>query len=409
MLVPRRGSGVVAYHSQFDVGCSGEDDAQRGMAHFLEHMMFRGTKKALKDGDFDRVVAEMGGVDLNAYTSYDSTAYHVSIPSGALAALVQMEAERLVFLDVGAAALEAERGAVLGELRIQEDVPVEKHWQLLMRKAFAKHPYRHPIIGYAAQLEAFSAADFERFYTRHYVPNRLTVILVGDLDVEATCALLDRHYGSLPRGEEAPSRAALNPERDFPWGESFEALHPEVSHLTLSLAWPSLGVRHPDSAALLLLSAYLGLGRSSPLEQCLVRDGLASHFSCTRIDEELGLVDAGLFLVDVSLLPGQKEVTDAVQAIEKELIKIQAGQIAARGLLRAKRQLLLNHYLEAETHMGLAAQLGNYHALCQAPDQGERLLEALKALTAEQVAAFACRYLDGRAPLSVVQRPSRAA
>ena len=167
-------SNVAAYLTLYTVGSASEDDRQRGLAHFFEHMMFRETDK-LKDGDFDRVISQIGGVGLNAFTSYDATAYHVNVPSAHLGRVIGLEADRMANLRLSGELIERERGAVLGEMKMYKDMPSEQLWETVMAAAFKQHAYRHPIIGYMEQVEGFQDSDFAHFYEQHYAPRSLSI------------------------------------------------------------------------------------------------------------------------------------------------------------------------------------------------------------------------------------------
>ena len=171
-------SPVAAFLTHYTVGSASEEDSERGLAHFFEHMMFRETD-SLGDGDFDRIIAQSGGVGLNAFTSYDTTAFHVSLPSKNLERVIGLESDRMANLKLSEALIEIERGAVLGEMNMYKDMPSEQMWETLTAEAFSPHPYRHPVIGYEEQVRNFAQRDFERFYRAHYAPNRAVVVVYG--------------------------------------------------------------------------------------------------------------------------------------------------------------------------------------------------------------------------------------
>ena len=148
-------SPVAAFLTHYTVGSASEEDSERGLAHFFEHMMFRETD-TLGDGDFDRTIAQSGGVGLNAFTSYDTTAFHVSLPTANLERVIGLESDRMANLKLSDELIEIERGAVLGEMNMYKDMPSEQMWETLTEEAFSPHPYRHPVIGYETQVRNFA-------------------------------------------------------------------------------------------------------------------------------------------------------------------------------------------------------------------------------------------------------------
>ncbi len=401
LLVHNPISPVAAYLTHYTVGSALEGDRERGLAHFFEHMMFRETAR-LKDGDFDRIMAEAGGVGLNAFTSYDTTAYHVNLPAAQLTRVIEVEADRMVNLRLSPELIEAERGAVLGEMNMYKDMPSEQHWNTLMAEAFPHHPYRHPIIGYTEQVQAFRDEDFARFYRAHYAPNRAVIVVAGGFDEAWLCAELERAYGSLPPGQTRPPSVAP----DAPWPETrrVEVQHDKISADNLKLAWRTPGILHPDVPALVLVTSLLAAGQSSPLHRRIVLDGLGTQVSANVMEAEMSLASPALFLVDVAL---QQAVLAerAEEAVLDVLAELQRGGIPPEQMERALNQIRLGAYAGLRANMSLARQLGGFTVACGDPRFGERLLRAIEGVTAEAALSVLERYLLHAPRLAVVQRP----
>ncbi|MBI3994164.1 MAG: insulinase family protein [Candidatus Lambdaproteobacteria bacterium] len=404
MLVRNPVAPVLAYLTHYTVGSATETPQQRGLAHFFEHMMFRETA-TLRDGDFDRIVAEMGGVGLNAFTSYDTTAYHVNVPSPALEAVMRLEADRMVNLRLSPELIERERGAVLGEMHMYEDMPSEQHWNAIMAHAFPAHPYRHPIIGYSEQVAAFADADFRAFYRHHYAPNRALVVIAGDFDEAGTLALLERYYGDLPAGEGPPP--PVPPDAPPQAAQRVELAHEKVSSDSLSIAARTPGLTHADMPALNLLSALLTAGQSSPLYRAIVLEGLGTAVSTTVMDSDFMLASPGLFLIDVSVQHGVR-AEEAEETVHAELARLRREGIAQDDVTRAVNQLRLGLYVSVRTNMALARQVGGFALACGDPRYPERMLAQLSALTADDLQDVLQRYLLEPPMLTVIQRPARA-
>jgi len=395
---------VVAYLTQYTVGSASESDTERGLAHFFEHMMFRETAK-LRDGDFDRIMAEAGGVGLNASTSYDSTQYYINVPVASLPQIIEVEADRMVNLRLSPDLVEKERGAVLGEMRMYNDMPSDQLYNALMAAAFQKHPYRHPIIGYADQVAAFGTEDFARFYHAHYAPNRAVISIAGGFDEAEVLRMLDAAYGKLPPGAPRPAPTPAESNGSAP--KRIELTHDKVSSETLYIATHTPGLTHPDTPALAMLAAILSDGRSSPMNRRLVLEGLATSTSCGTLDVDYPLVSPGLFLVSVSLqhgIPAEK-----AEAVWDGLLS-EFGQqgIAPEEFERARNQTRLGTYSSLQSNMGLARQLGGFQVACGNPRFGEQLLERLMAVTAEDVRRVLGTYVANPGRLTVIQRPGES-
>jgi zinc protease len=372
---------VVAYLTHFSVGSASERDTERGLAHFFEHMMFRETAK-LRDGDFDRIIAEAGGVGLNASTAYDMTQYYVNVPVASLPQIINVEADRMVNLRLSPDLIEKERGAVLGEMRMYNDMPSDQHYNALMAAAFQHHPYRHPIIGYAEQVAAFGTDDFARFYHAHYAPNRALVVIAGGFDETDVLRRLDAAYGKLAPGEKRPEPTPSEPRSREP--HRIELTHDKISSESIYIATHSPGLMHSDAPPLALLSGVLSDGRSSPLHRRLVLTGLATSANCGTQDMDYPLVSPGLFLMSASLQHGV--AAEQAEAVWDALLREYATEgIPGVEIERALNQARLGTYSSLQTNMSLARQMGGFHIACGDTRYGETLLERMMKVTAEDL------------------------
>ena len=189
---------TVVHMVWYRAGSMDEVDGTSGVAHVLEHMMFKGTK-TLKQGEFNKRVAAAGGRD-NAFTSLDYTAYFQQVPSARLGEMMSLEADRMANLVLDAKEFEQEIRVVMEERRLRtEDNPQAQVHEKQMAAAFQAHPYRRPIIGWMNDLENMTAADARDWYRRWYAPNNAYVIVVGDVNKDEVFRLAEKHYGKIPR------------------------------------------------------------------------------------------------------------------------------------------------------------------------------------------------------------------
>ncbi|MFN7197578.1 MAG: M16 family metallopeptidase, partial [Hylemonella sp.] len=213
IVQPDRRAPTAVHMVWLRVGSMDEVDGSSGVAHVLEHMMFKGTK-TLKPGEFSRRVAALGGRD-NAFTSLDYTAYFQQIPAQQLEQVMRLEADRFAHNQWPDAEFRKEIEVVQEERRLRtEDNPRALLYEALNATAFAASPYRRPIIGWMGDLQAMTPADVRDFYRRWYVPANAAVVVVGDVEPEQVRRLAERHYGRIaPRPVPARKPDAEPPQR----------------------------------------------------------------------------------------------------------------------------------------------------------------------------------------------------
>ncbi|MDQ5959803.1 MAG: zinc protease, partial [Pseudomonadota bacterium] len=188
----------------YRAGSMDETNGTTGVAHVLEHMMFKGTPK-VGPGEFNRLVAAAGGRD-NAFTSRDYTAYFQQVPKEKLGEMMALEADRMRHLNLSAGEFEQEIKVVMEERRLRtDDQPQSLLFEAMNAVAFKAHPYRRPIIGWMNDLESMTAQDARDWYERWYVPNNAYVVVVGDVDHKEVFRVAEKHYGVL-KARPLPSR-----------------------------------------------------------------------------------------------------------------------------------------------------------------------------------------------------------
>ncbi len=259
---------TIALHVAFGVGSRDERDGERGCAHLFEHLMFEGSEH-VPVNMFDSWLTEAGG-DNNAYTSEDVTAYHMTFPSGALDLALFLESDRLGFLEAGLVAenLENQQKVVLQERAEGYAEPGGRDWDAMSRLTWSEsHPYHHPIIGTVADIEGFSLDGVRGLWERHSRPSNATLALVGNFDTEQALERLRFWFSDVPdRGAPEPREVDA-----LPGGvrDAHGAVFDDVEERTLYLVWETVPQRHPDEAALDLLSQVMSGGRGTRLDDAL--------------------------------------------------------------------------------------------------------------------------------------------
>ena len=249
---------VVTHMIWYKVGSADEPPGRSGIAHFLEHLMFKATDE-LSDGEFSRIVAANGGDD-NAFTSFDYTGYFQNIAADRLDLVMGMEADRMVDLAPTPAGVAAERDVVLEERRqVVENDPGGPFNEALDAALYLNHPYGHPVIGWAHEIEAFTWEEALAFYRAHYAPNNAVLVVAGDVAPAEVERLAEKHFGSIPAAAILPR---VRPQEPPPVAaRRVELRDPRVRQPYLSRSYLAPQRRpgaQEEAAALTVLAELLG-------------------------------------------------------------------------------------------------------------------------------------------------------
>ncbi|MBX9946029.1 MAG: insulinase family protein [Reyranella sp.] len=338
IVLPSRRAPIVTQVLVYKVGSADETFGQTGVAHFLEHMMFKGTDR-IASGDFSRIVSRNGGRD-NAYTSFDSTGYHQTIAADRLELVMRMEADRMAGLRLAERDLVSERQVVLEERRSRtENVPAALLDEATREQLFGRHkPYSMPIIGYPEDIRRLNIAELAAFYRRFYAPNNAVLIVAGDTTSDAVRKLAEKHYGPVASRKVEARRRPSQGGTDLP--QRVSRADARVVEPRWSREWlaPSYRVGETKYApALQVLARLFGGSETSRLSRSLVRDDrVALAASAGYSATSLGLTSFG---IDVQPAPG-RTFTEVETAIEREMKKLLDGGVTAAEVERAQNQLL---------------------------------------------------------------------
>jgi zinc protease len=377
-----RGSDVVALQLWVRAGGRDESATELGLAHYLEHMLFRGT--TTRPGGFvERDVEGVGG-RMNAGTSWDYTFYYVTLPARRLVPGLEMLADIAVNASLDAEVLEKEKEVVLEEMRLGDDNPRRRLGRELYTQVFEGHPYGRQVIGTPELVRGLTRDTLASFYRRHYVPEAFAVVVVGAVDPHQVLATARATFGRLPRGG-VPRLPAASPPPFRP--RRHELTHPGA-HAHLGLAWPATRLDHADTPALDLLVSILGGSRSSRLVQALrEREGLV-----VSVGASFGALEAaGVVTVSAQLPPANLERAEA--QIVVEIRRVRDVGVTDAELRRAITAAEAAHEFETETAEGRANALGRAETIWTIEDE-LAYVNRVRSVTAAQVRAVARRYLD---------------
>jgi len=386
VVIPNHRVPVVTHMVWYKVGAADEQPGETGIAHFLEHLMFKGTK-ARAPGEFSRTVARHGGTE-NAFTSYDYTGYHQTIARDRLEMVMEMEADRMTNLVITEKEVEPERLVVLEERRQRTD----NHPASILREQaaavqFYNYPYRRPIIGWEHEIRALDLDRIRAFYKRWYAPNNAVLVVAGDITAAELRPLAEKYYGVIPMGAvPARNRPEEPPQSATREVTLVDARVPQPSWSRTYLA-PSY--RHGATAqayALQVLAEILGGGATSRLYRALVVDSAIADAAGTFYDP----VNVGPSLFGFYARPRRGQTLATVEAaVEAEVSRLLSNGVTVDEVERARKRMQAEAILARDSLRTGARVLGSALAIGQTVDDVESWPERIGAVTVEQVNAAA--------------------
>lgn len=384
LLLPQRTARVAALQLWVGLGSADETEEEAGLAHLHEHMLFKGTSRR-GPGEIAREIETNGG-EINAWTSYDQTVYHLVLGSESFDEGLDILADAACASVFDPQELEREIEVVLEEIRRADDMPLRRVSRELFSLAFERHPYRRPVIGYERTVRSFTRERILDFYRRFYVAQNMVLVAVGDFDPEEAADKVRRHFGALPAGShiERTSRVPELPQTS----PRARVVPAHVRDAYLSVGWHGPGVRAEDVPALDVLALVLGQGDSSRLTLEVKRDrSLVKEIHASAYTPR----DPGLLIVAAAT--STDRVPDALREALAQTYRLRREELSAEELSRAKRMLESDTVFQRETVQGQARKLGFFELVVGTAEDEERYLEAISRVTAADVRAVADRYL----------------
>lgn len=380
---------TAAHMVWYRAGGIDEVSGTTGVAHVLEHMMFKGTPN-VGAGEFSRRVAAAGGRD-NAFTSKDYTAYFQQVPKAQLAQMMQLEADRMRHLNLDAGEFAQEIKVVMEERRQRtDDSPHARLGEQLQAVAYQTHPYRVPVIGWMNDLENMTVQDARDWYRRWYAPNNACVVVVGDVDHQAVFKLAQMYYGRVP-ARALPARKT--PDEPEQAGIRRFTLRAEAELPMLIMAYKVPVLRDVendvDPYALEMLAAVLDGHDAARLTTRLIREQQLAVSAGASYDS----LARGPGLFYLSGAPGEgKTRADLEAALRAEIARIAEDGVAPDELARARAQLVAGQVYKLDSMFAQAMEIGQLEAVGIPHRQGRRIIEIFQAVTAEAVQGVARKY-----------------
>jgi len=397
---------VVTVQVWYKIGSRNEAPGVNGIAHQLEHMLFKGTTD--RPIQFGRLFSALGS-DSNAFTSYDNTVYFGTVEREKLNALLVLEADRMQNSTIDPEQLTKEKHVVISELQGYENNPGYRLSRVVMRAAFPHHAYGLPVGGTKADVEKFQVAQVQEYYRKYYSPENATLIIVGDFSSESTLSVIKETFGKVPNtglkvkgSDELPiatsevesSATHLQPSNQQSAtlkGQKMPIiLREEGSSTFLQEVYPLPGINHPDVPAWDVMDYILTGGRNSRLYLALVESGLASSISGGAAN----LTEAGWYDLSATAAPGGK-LAEIEQVIASEINKLREKTVTEEELHRAKTQLSAHVILENRDITSQGMQLGSDQSTAGDYRYLDRYLAAVGQVTAQDVQRVTQTYLNG--------------
>ncbi|MBM3563940.1 MAG: insulinase family protein [Alphaproteobacteria bacterium] len=394
VVIPDARTPVVTHMVWYKNGAADDPLGQSGIAHFLEHLMFKGTKNH-PQGEFSNLVAELGGQE-NAFTSYDYTAYFQRIGKEHLGTLMSFEADRMRNLVLTDEVVDPERDVVLEERRMRTDSdPAAQLDEAVQAALFAHHPYGTPIIGWNHEIEGLDRAHALAYYERFYTPENAILIVAGDIEADEVERLAKATYGKIPARSAPPRRARTKepPHRAHRLVTLRDEKVEQPAHEQVFLA-PSYTTAQPGEAEALETLAYmLGGGPTSALYETLVVEekvavGAGAYYMGSAVD------DTRLWVYATPAPGVTLEELDA--AIDRVLRRFAEEPIDAEHLQRAKTRLIADAVYAQDSQASLARWYGEALATGLTIEDVVAWPDRMEQVTAADVQNAARKWLDRR-------------
>ena len=393
VVIPDHRTPVVTQMTWYKVGSADETPGKSGLAHFLEHLMFKGTSKH-PTGEFSQTVLRVGGNE-NAFTSTDYTGYYQRVPREELGKMMEFEADRMTGLILKDENVLPERDVVLEEYNMRvANNPEARLAEQIMAALYLNHPYGRPVIGWHQEIENLDREDALAFYRRFYAPNNAILVIAGDVDATEVRPMVERTFGAVPAQPAIPARRQRpqEPEPAAPRTVTLSDARVEQPSLRRYYLVPSATTAAAgEGPALDVLAQLMGGGNNSYLYRRLVIDRpLAVSASAAYQGTSL---DATQFSVSASPRSGV-EFAQIEQAIDEVISDIGQNAVRAEDLERVKTQLIAEAIYAQDNQATLARWYGGALTTGLSIEDIRSWPDRIRAVTAEQVREAAQKWLD---------------
>jgi zinc protease len=387
VVVSNHRAPILTQTIYYKVGAADEEDGKTGLAHFLEHLMFKGTK-TLKPGEFSAIVSRNGGQE-NAFTSADYTGYYQTVARDRLELVMKMEADRMSNLTLTPEEIEPERLVVIEERRMRTDNrPSSQLGEQINATLYMNHPYRRPVIGWEREIRDLSIEDIRAFYKKWYGPDNAILVVSGDITAAELKPLAEKYFGPIapigvPKQRVRPQEPTQHAARSIVLKDP-RVRQPSWSKYYLAPSHTTEGKEH--GYPLEVLSQILSSGRTSRMTQSLVIEQKLALGAYAGYDGDA--LGPASFYFSGNPQPGV-DLDKVAEGIEAEIAKLLKDGVTAEEVERAKMQLEDSAAYARDSDRQGARALATSLAIGRTIDDVESWPERIKAVTVEQVNAAA--------------------
>jgi len=393
VVIPDHRTPVVTQMVWYKVGSADETPGKSGLAHFLEHLMFKGTAKH-PAGEFSQTVLRIGGNE-NAFTSVDYTGYFQRVPREQLGKMMEFEADRMTGLILKDENVLPERDVVLEEYNMRvANNPEARLSEQTMAALYLNHPYGRPVIGWHQEIEKLGREDALAFYKRFYAPNNAILVIAGDVDVNEVRPLAEQTFAKVVAQPAIPARRVRPQEPEPVAPRTVTLADPQVEQPTVKREYlvPSATTAAAgESPALDVLAQLMGNGSNSYLYRALVVDkplavNANANYTGTSLDETQ---------FSISAAPRQGvDFATVEQVIDGVIADLATNPVRAEDLERVKTQLIAEAIYAQDNQATLARWYGGGLTTGLSIEDIRSWPDRIRAVTAEQVRAAAAKWLD---------------
>ncbi len=381
---------TIAVTVMYHVGSKNENPARTGFAHFFEHLLFEGTDN-IKRGEYDRYVQNAGGT-LNANTFYDRTFYYELLPSNQLALGLWLESERMLHAKVETEGIETQRQVVKEERRQRvENQPYGSLLEECMKRAFTSHPYKWPVIGSMAHLDAAETADYVNFYKTFYVPNNAILSIAGNLDIEESKKLVAQFFGDIPRGKGEVYRPKM--KEPTLRSEIRDTVYDNIQLPAVVLTYRTVPQGTPDYYAVNMLNTLLSQGESSRLSKKMVDEEQSAVYVGSF---PLSMEDDGVSIV-FGICNAGVQPADMEKSLNAEIERTRTELISEDEFQKLRNQMETQFVDGNSTVAGVAENLAQYKMYFGSTELINNELDLYMKVTREDIKRVAEKYFSPKA------------
>lgn len=396
LLVESHKSPVLSIQMWVRTGSADEKKGEEGISHFIEHLVFKGTRK-YKVGEVAASIEAAGG-ELNAYTSFDQTVFHVTISKEFQNVGLDVISELMGFPHFDAREIDNEREVVIEEIKRSNDSPHRQASRLLFETVYHKHPYGIPVIGYADNINKVSRKTLVDYFEQRYTPKNMTLVIAGDFKGSEMRKQIDKHFGQfkpnklrvVKRHKHVPAKKTNLVIKTAPFKETI-----------VHMAFPIPKTGHKDIAALEVFALMFGQGDSSRLNRRLRLHDHVVNFAGSSV---FAARDPGFFALSMSL--NEKDMEKALEGLLEEFHQALTVPFTAEEMLKARTNIASEQYYSLETVDGLARNFGHYEDLFGDPSYFQKFMKQVQSLTAEEIMKTARKYLTAKNFSLIVMTPA---